>query len=182
MLISIKNIARQNRIRLPDLLTRPVGRAMYASAKKKIEQAGPDETVVCDFDEVQVIDPSFVDEFVIMMLKDSVNGPGSYHMRIRNISKSAEQNIRSVMESYYEYTNQRFAIITEDLTSENTYVIGTLTEPELEVIELIRVNRSVTEKSLADSLDITMETGHNILEELVHLRLIKSNENVYSLV
>ncbi len=181
MNIEIRTLAKQNKVKLPDLLTRPVGRAIYASARKKIAYAGDDETIVFDFDGIQVIDPSFVDEFIINLLKTSTEGK-HYYIRVKNVSKSAELNIRSVMESYMNYGEKKYAVLTEDLTSENNHVIGFLTAEQIDVIELMRINKTVTVDQIQNALTINGQQCKEILEEMCSLRIIRKNEHAYTLV
>jgi hypothetical protein len=182
MVISLKNIASQNDISLPDLLTRPVGRAMFAFAEKKLQKISNGETVVCDFDGVEVIDPSFVDEFVIRLLKIDTLDDKTFFVRVKNISKSAELNIKSVLDSYLTYGSQRYALLSEELTSNNSHVIGELNSIEHDIIELIRINSHVTLKSVIELLNINEETGNRALSELCRLGLVKNLDNSYMLV
>lgn len=182
MNIELRTIAKQNKVSLPDLLTRPVGRTFYGAARKKISRAGQGETVVCDFEGVQVIDPSFVDEFVIMLLKNATEGANDYYVRVKNVSKSAELNIRSVMDSYRTYGERRFALLTEDLTSENTHVIGDLSSGEKDIIELLRINKSVTVPVVSHSLNVGESESREMLDQLINLRIVKANGNGFTLV
>ena len=72
MEIIVGKIAHQLRISQTDLLTRPVGRKLYAKAASMIAHARPEEVVVLDFTGYSVIDPSCVDEFLIALVRDSM--------------------------------------------------------------------------------------------------------------
>ena len=84
MIIDIAKIARNCKIKLPDLITRPVGRSLYAAVKEKLEFVGAGETVLLDFEGVKVIDSSCVDELIVRLIQDSY--ARYFYIKLRNVS------------------------------------------------------------------------------------------------
>ena len=56
MIINVAKLAREAKMKLPDLITRPVGRLMYTKMREKLSIAGEGETVILDFENIKVID------------------------------------------------------------------------------------------------------------------------------
>ena len=74
MVINIRKKADELKIKGPDLLTRPVGRLMYQSIRGMLEHIREGETLVLDFQNIKVIDSSFIDEMIVRLVIDSRNG------------------------------------------------------------------------------------------------------------
>jgi len=173
MIINVAKLAREAKIKLPDLITRPVGRIMYGKMKEKLSIAGDGETVVLDFENIKVIDSSFIDEFLVKLIADAENS--DIYIKVKNISAVSEINIDSVFNSYSNYKSGRLAVIREELGKNNRYYIGPLTENESDIIDYLKLNHHAGIEEM--SRFCGMETGiiKMILEDLTRLRLIRRN-------
>ena len=171
MIIDIAKIARNCKIKLPDLITRPVGRSLYAAVKEKLEFVGAGETVLLDFEGVKVIDSSCVDELIVRLIQDSY--ARDFYIKLRNVSPISEINIDSVFSSYSNYRNRRIAVVREELGMNNKFYIGPLSEAERDVIDYLRLNHraSVTDLSLFSGME--KETASNLIDGLISIRVIK---------
>ncbi|MBN2436936.1 MAG: STAS-like domain-containing protein [Spirochaetes bacterium] len=182
MIISIKKIAKTLKSDSPDLLTRPTGRRFFEQAIKKLENASTDETVICDFSGIEVIDPSFVDEFIVKLIKTSQDDKKPFYIRLKNISSVVEENIRSVFTSYCEFAKTKFSVITEDITKDNTHIIGIASDTEREIIEIMRINGTMATETISKHLGLNpVDTAH-ILEQMHKDRLVKKDSDRYLVV
>lgn len=177
MIINVAKLAREAKIKLPDLITRPVGRLMYAKMKDKLEITGPGETVVLDFENIKVIDSSFIDEFLVRLISDAEST--DFYVKLRNISAVSEINIDSVFSSYSNYKSGRLAVIREELGRNNRYYIGPLTDHEGDIIDYLKRNHHAGVEEI--SRFCGMETGllKGILEDLLKLRVIRRTDGEF---
>ncbi len=171
MLIEVAKAARQEKIKLPDLITRPVGRAMYSAAQKKLAAAGDGETVILDFNGVKVIDSSFVDEYIVKLILDSRER--NYFIKLRNISSVAEINIDSVFNSYSNYKKTRMAVAREEMGANNRYYIGPLDEQESDIIDYLRINSIAGIEDISRFSGIELSSLKAVIDQLSVLRLVR---------
>src|SRR5208337_3274034 len=113
MVINILKTAKENGIKGPDLITRPMGRKMYSIVRDKLSHAGQGETVIIDFSGIKVIDSSFIDELIVKLINDSF--VMDFYIKLRNISPISEINIDSVFNSYSNYRDRRIAVVRDEL-------------------------------------------------------------------
>ena len=167
MIIKVAKLAKETKMKLPDLITRPVGRLMYAKMKEKLSIIGQGETVVLDFETIKVIDSSFIDEFLVKLIIDAESD--DFYIKVRNISPVSEINIDSVFNSYSNYKSGRLAVMREELGKNNRYYIGPLTEHESDIIDYLKLNHHAGADEI--SRFCGMETGvlKQILEDLYFL-------------
>ncbi len=171
MIIIVAKLAREAKIKLPDLITRPVGRKIYAKMKEKLAVAGEGEVVILDFENIKVIDSSFIDEFLVRLIKDSE--VSDFYIKLRNISAISEINIDSVFISYSNYKDGRLAVIREELGKNNRYYIGPLSEQEGDIIDYLKINRNSGIEDISKFCGIEAGILKNILDELSRLRVVR---------
>lgn len=176
-MLYVKEMAEKLKIKEPDLLTRPVGRRLYQAAKRKMVSLIKGETVICDFKKIEVIDPSFVDEFIVKLIDEGKKE--DFYIKLTNLSKTAEQNIRSVFNSYNEFTPKKCAVVTEELTEENSHVIGSNRKEQRELIEILRINNILSKDKLGYMTGLKDERLDTMLNEMSDLRLIKKQNSSY---
>ncbi len=179
MILNIAKIAKNARIKLPDLITRPIGKKMYEKMGEQLANVGDDEIVILDFDSIEVIDSSFIDEFLVkLMVEPQYSG---IFLKLRNISPIIEVNIESVFLAYSKY-NRRIAIMKEDFGSKKKYYLGKLLSIEEDILDYMRINKSTAVGELADFLRISKDKTEETLNELVDLKLIRMYNNRYTSV
>jgi len=177
MIVNVVKLAKEAKIKLPDLITRPVGRQMYAKMKEKLPVAGKGETVILNFENIKVIDSSFIDEFLVNLIKDA--DEKDFYIKLRNISAISEINIDSVFKSYSNYKDGRLAVIREELGNNNRYYIGPLTESESDIIDYLRINHHAGAEEMARFCGIEALTLKSILDNLLKLRVIRRLDGDY---
>ncbi|HSV97945.1 MAG TPA: hypothetical protein VLM75_13575 [Spirochaetota bacterium] len=173
MVIQIRNTARDLKIRLPDLITRPVGRRMYEKTRKNMSHMTDGEVMLVDFSGVQVIDSSFIDEFLLRLVEDSREGALVFFVKLANITPIIEMNIDSVLNSYHAYNERRIAVVTESLTAMNSYCIGTISDSERDVLDYLRINRIAALGDIAAFIGMREEDAAPIVEGLYTLRVVR---------
>lgn len=178
MIIDVAKIAKQEKVKLPDLITRPVGRAMYNAAREKISVTGDGETVVLDFAGIKVIDSSFVDEYIVRLVLDSRDR--NFYIKLRNISPVAEINIDSVFNSYSNYKETRIAVATEEMGRNNRYYIGPLDEKESDIIDYLRINSVACMEDISKFSGIEPASLTTVMDQLSLLRLIRRINGDYT--
>jgi len=177
MVVQIKKVAQKIKIKSPDLLTRPVGRAMYEEIKKDLSIIKDEEVVILDFLDIRVIDSSFIDEFIIKLLNDTNNQDEKFYIKLRNISGIGEINISSVLRSYSDYDDKKMVVMTEDICLNNNFFIGELNDLEMDIINYFRVNRIASIQDIRSLTGLTAEETENILKRLNNLRIIRGNDS-----
>lgn len=173
MEIEIKKIAKRLGITGSDLLTRPEGRRLYAKVKPLIEKVHTEEVVVIDFATFKVVDPSCVDEFLVRIIRDSMNPAKPFFLRLRNITPAIDQNIASVFDSYSEFAGMRIGVVTEDLMSMRGYYIGKMSEKERELLAYLHVSKHASVNDLAEHLHADLPGVEKTLEDLYAIRLVR---------
>lgn len=178
MIIDVAKLARGMKIKLPDLITRPVGRIMYAATAEKISLAGQGETVVLDFNGVKVIDSSFIDEYIVRLIHDSKEK--DFYLKLRNISPISEINIDSVFNSYSNYKDRRIAVSREEIGRNNRFYIGPLAEHESDILDYLRINVSAGVEDISRFSGMDFNRLKTMLDELAVLRVIRRNNGDFS--
>jgi len=173
MELLIKKLALKAKIKSPDLLTRPVGRAIYSEAKNKISMLGEHEVLVLDFENIGVMDSSFIDEFIICLMKDAIASESPFYVKARNISSINQINIESVIYTYSKYQKNRIALVVNELTRDNTFVIGELSKKEHELISYVLLHKEATEKELIELLNSSNDEIKKIIETLNKIRILR---------
>ncbi len=175
MNIKINKMAKDLKIKMPDLITRPVGRRMFNKVETLLNYANENEVVIFDFDEIKVIDSSFIDEFIVKSIKYSIGASKNFFIKLKNISNIAEINIDSVFKTYSSYNKMKIAIVTDGICIGNNFYIGPLNEVEKEIMGYIRINKTATLENLQDYTGKESEELKKIMNNLNSLRLVRFN-------
>jgi len=178
MIIDVAKIAKEVKIKLPDLITRPVGRMMYAATVNKLSIIGKGETVILDFTSVKVIDSSFIDEYIVKLILDSREK--DFYLKLRNISPISEINIDSVFNSYSNYKEIRIAVAREEIGKNNRFYIGPLAEQESDIMDYLRLNLNAGIEDISRFSGIDFKVLRSLLDELTILRVIRRNNGDFS--
>ncbi|HNX23123.1 MAG TPA: STAS-like domain-containing protein [Spirochaetota bacterium] len=180
MIIDVAKIAKEVKVKLPDLITRPVGRMMYAATVKKLSIIGAGETVILDFSGVKVIDSSFIDEYIVKLILDSREK--DFYLKLRNISPISEINIDSVFNSYSNYKDTRIAVAREEIGKNNRFYIGPLGEHERDIMDYLRINLNAGIEDISRFSGIDFNILKTLLDELSILRVIRRNNGDFTSV
>ncbi|HOO70398.1 MAG TPA: DUF4325 domain-containing protein [Spirochaetota bacterium] len=173
MIIDIKKISKDIKHSGPDLITRPVGRKIYTRIHEKMKDINEHEVLVLDFEGIQVIDSSFIDELIVKLIVKSWKGDPVYYLKLKNISDIAEINIDSVFKSFSLYNNENIAVITEDICKNNSFYIGSLTEVEKDIIEYLRVNKCISMNDIIAFTGMNNAGIEKIIDDLFRIRLLR---------
>ncbi len=180
MVITIHKKAEELKIKTPDLITRPMGRQMYNTVRKAVDHVDGGETVVLDFSGIKVIDSSFIDEMIVKMILDSRSLSRAFYIKLKNISEIAETNIDLVFRSYSNYKNKKIVVITENICQNNVFFIGPLSDRERDVVEFLRVNKSITVDDIVRFTGQSREQVMKTMEDLDGMRAVKKvNDDVF---
>lgn len=175
MRIEIVKMAKALKMSLPDLLTRPVGRSLYGKVKKKLVYLQANEVVELDFKGIDVIDSSFIDEFLVKLITEPDNA-GPYFLHLKNVSAGIEMNIKSVFSSYNKFAG-RIAVATSELTSDHCYALGELSEQERNILDYLHRQGKITKHECAELLNCEVSEAERLLCGLFELRVIRTQEN-----
>jgi len=177
MVITIKKKAEELKIKTPDLITRHMGRIMYDSIRDLVENISDGETLVLDFDGIKVIDSSFIDEMIVKLILDSKTASRAFYIKLKNISAIAETNIDLVFRSYSNYKNKKIVVITENICQNNVFFIGPLSDQERDVVEFLRVNRSINIDDIMKFTGRPKDEVKKTMEDLDLMRAVKKQES-----
>ena len=173
MVIVIKKVADELKVKLPDLITRPIGKLMYRRVSDQIRHVGSEEVVVLDFDGIKVIDASFIDEFLLRLMADSSDSTRPFFIKLRGVSEAIEINIDSVLHSCFIFNNEKKAVATDGVTANNSYFIGKLSPIEKDIVNYLRINKSAMVHDIAAFIDRDVDDTARLLEDLNGLRVIR---------
>lgn len=176
MVINVGTRAEKLKLKLPDLLTRPVGRVMYESITDAVADMHDGETLLLDFGGIKVIDSSFIDEMIVRLIQDSQASERPFYMKLRNLSEIAELNIDLVFRSYSNYKNKKIVVITENICQNNAFFIGPLSDQERDIVEFMRVNKTITLEDAANFMESPREKARKLLGELHAMRIIRKQD------
>ena len=180
MIIDIVKTAKEIKVNLPDLITRPVGRVMYAATVKKLVIITISETVILNFNGIKVLDSSFIDEYLVKLIIDSrIN---NFYVKLKNISTISEINIDSVFNSYSNYNKSRIAVAKEEIGSNSRFYIGSITEQERDIINYLRTNSGANVDDISRFIGIEVTELKLTLEQLSFLRLVKRYNGEFTTV
>jgi hypothetical protein len=171
MVINVLKMAKEAKVKVPDLITRPVGRIMFNKAMDKLFNISEEEILLLDFEGIKVTDSSFIDEFIVKLILDS--GSRNYYVKLTNISDISEINIDSVFNSYSNYNDKRIAVCRSELGKNNRYYIGPLNEQESDIIDFFRINRSAEPEEISRFTGLELSSVQGIMSELNRLRLVR---------
>lgn len=172
MEIRINKIATGLKLKTPDLITRPVGKDLFNKVSRSIKNIHDSEVLMIDFEGYRVLDPSFIDEFIINLIFKSREQTPSFHVKLTNISDIAVMNISSVFKSYNNVNSVRLSVITDNVIN-NSYYIGELTAQERDIINYLAVNKSALPHEFASFLEIQLAETVKMLEEMHSMRIIR---------
>jgi hypothetical protein len=176
MVINIKKKAEELKIKTPDLITRHMGRNMYDSIKNVVENINDGETLILDFEGIKVIDSSFIDEMIVKLILDSKTEQRGFYIKLKNISETAETNIDLVLRSYSNYKNKKIVVITENICQNNVFFIGPLSDQERDVVEFLRVNKSITIDDIVKFTGRPKDQVFKTMEDLDAMRAVKKQD------
>jgi hypothetical protein len=179
MLINIKKKAEELKLKVPDLITRHAGRAMYESITKIVENINDGETLLLDFIGIKVIDSSCIDEMIVRLILDSRRSKPAFYSKLKNISEIAEINIDLVFRSYYSYKNKKIVVITENICQNNVFFIGPLSDQERDIVEFLRVNKSITVDDAVTFTGLPREKVQKIMDELDKIRVVRAIKGAF---
>ena len=183
MVINVNKLANELKLKELDLITRPIGRMMYEKIIEKFDIIDENEVVLFNFENIKVIDSSFIDELLVKLITLSWNSEKAFFIKLTNLSEIAEINIDLVFKSYSNYNNKKIVVMTVDMCQNNSFFIGPLSNTERDIIEYLRINRSANINELAEFTGKKIQEMQDILDELYSIRLIKKgNKNIYSTV
>lgn len=174
MLITINKKTEELKLKVPDLITRHVGRVMYESIKKTVQSITDGETLLLDFNGIKVIDSSCIDEMIVRLILDSRKSGIAFYTKLKNVSEIAEINIDLVFRSYYSYKNKKIVVITENICQNNVFFIGPLSDQERDIVEFLRVNKSITMDDAVAFTGLPREKVQKIMDGLDNIRVVKA--------
>ncbi len=173
MVAEISKLTKEIKHRGPDLITRPVGRRMYAKIRDKMKNISAHEVLLLDFEGIRVIDSSFIDELIVRLIIDSWKSDPIFYVKLKNISIIAEINIDSVFKSFSQYNKNEIAVITDGIRQNNSFYIGALSKVEREVIEYLRINRNTSVHDIGVFIGMNDEEVSLLSDTLFRRRLLR---------
>ncbi len=172
MIIKLNKIAPELKPTIPDLITRPVGKELYSRVMVNLVHIHKGEVLLLDFEGYRVLDPSFIDEFIIRLIFKSRDDENHFYVKLAQISEIAAINIASVFKSYTAVNNIRLVVITESLI-ENNFFIGDLHPQERDIINYLMVNKTAIPMDIATFLEIDTARAETLLHSMHSMRTIR---------
>lgn len=176
MIIEIRKIALELKVKLPDLITRPLGRKMFGKVKNLLSHAGEKEVVILDLTGIKVMDSSFIDEFLLQLLRESRRPEGGFFIKLRNVPDIAENNIDSMLVSYHSYSDEKIAVVTDRITMHNSNFLGILSQRERDILDFLRVNKTASAEDIASLINASVLESERLADVLYSLRVIRREE------
>jgi hypothetical protein len=82
-----------------------------------------------------------------------------------------------VFRSYSNYKNKKIVVITENICQNNVFFIGPLTDRERDIVEFLRINKSLSQEDIVKFTGSPPGEVAVILDGLDSLRIIKKENN-----
>ncbi|MBN1498532.1 MAG: DUF4325 domain-containing protein [Spirochaetes bacterium] len=177
MVIELVKIKNRMKVDLKDLITRPLGEKFYKEVGKILKNASPNEVILMNFDGIEVADPSFLDEFLVKIIMDSKKTEKTFYVKLSNFSRLTSLNLKSVLDSYSRFKNERIAVATNQLVDNDRYCIGNVDNIEKSILNYLHVNKSGNAKEISDYIGYPLDETEKILKELDTVRLIRADES-----
>lgn len=172
MIIVLAKLSKELKVKTPDLITRPVGRQMYRKVSGVLPILQEDETLLLDFASIQVMDSSFIDEFILRLLFDSQSRTPVFYIKLTNLSSASIMNIESVLHTRFSINNRRIAIACDQLVGK-TYCIGFTSDRHKDIINYLYINRTTRLDEIASFLEMQPEEALSLLNEMHEMRILK---------
>jgi hypothetical protein len=155
-------IAEQYRI----LNGRDVGVELRQQILSHIQRHGFDKIYYIDFSNVEFLDFSSADELIRGLLDElTARQGGLRNVVLYGTSPSVRENITAVLEL------RKTVCLTQD-GRETPDVLGPLSAPLKETLDLVLQNKHVTARDVADHFRVAINTASNRLASLAELGLI----------
>ncbi|HPQ52907.1 MAG TPA: DUF4325 domain-containing protein [Spirochaetota bacterium] len=173
MIISLSRLARELKVTSPDLITRPMGRSFFKKVASRLSCIQDGETILLDFEDIRVVDSSFIAEFIMKLIFESQSNTQRFYVKLSSLSDTTIMNIESVFKSYHSMNNSKIAVITDELIN-NSYAIGQVSDKGKDIINYLNINKSASAVELASFLQEESGYTAQLLEELHSLGLVKT--------
>jgi len=172
MVIKISKISGDKKPRIPDLITRPLGKSLFNKVSGMISDIHDGEVLLLDFSGFRVLDPSFIDEFIIRLISESRKDSPPFHVKLAAISDIAIMNISSVFKSYNNANTPPMAVVTDSVIHDS-YVIGELNPQERDIGNYLQVNKSAASAEIASFLEMDHGDALAMLDSMYRMRIIR---------
>src|SRR5690348_15067856 len=159
-----------------NLVTRPTGAAVRNQIERLLDDAHDRTLTVIDFSQVSMIDFSCADEVIAKLLLryEADDPPREAYFLFRGVTEEHWEAIEAVLE------RRGLALVLEQ--ADGIHVVGTLSEEERRVWEMVqRLGRAPLEE-LAEALDNSQQDVANALDQLRRRRLVMCVAEEYAVV
>jgi hypothetical protein len=145
---------------------REVGAALKQQILQFVQQHGWDRLFYLDFSEVEFLDFSCADELVRGLLDDFVGREGGVrNIILKGTSPAVRENITAVMEL-------RKSVCLVDDGRGGVELLGPLSVPLRETLDLVLQNKRATARDVADHFKVAINTASNRLTTLAEMGVI----------
>jgi hypothetical protein len=159
-----------------NLVTRPTGAAVRNQIERLLGEVHDRTLTVIDFSQVSMIDFSCADEVIAKLLLryEAENSPAETYFLFRGVTEEHWEAIEAVLE------RRGLALVLEQ--ADGIHVVGTLSDEERRVWEMVqRLGRAPIEE-LAEALDGSEQDVGTALDGLRRRRLVMRVGDEYAVV
>ena len=154
-----------------DLVTRATGRAVRTSIVQALTIAGGSAVALIDFSEVGLVDLSCADEIIAKLLLDP---PGQTYLVLQGLREEQLEPIQQVLEHH------ELAALVCDSADGVPRPVGRVTPDLRTAFFTLQAAGTATASVLAERVGWTVTRAVDVLEALLRLRLIRSDEGRYA--
>jgi hypothetical protein len=159
---------------LNDVLTfRPIAKQMYEKVVSRLEDYISSNVIECCFEKIRSCDVSFVDEFIIGLQK-LVKEKTDVILVLTEVSEECMDNIKAALLLRNKKDKTQLSILNK--YNDEYTIIGDIEKNLLETFELVKVNTSITARTVAEHFNVEINSASNKLKKLFDARLILREE------
>jgi len=167
-------VKRQIKGKYADLVTRQIGRGIFALLENEVRKQEEGTVLVLDFFDIGALDYSCADEiFARLILLLQNNEYGEKYVLFTNLSLHHKENLQIVLEK-----KDLAALIREEGTWE---VLGSLDNYLFQTLKTIMKEGKISSSELSHRLHLALNTASMRLSNLSKLRLVSKKGAVNSL-
>ena len=149
-----------------DLVTRGVGRVIFAKLESELKKISQGEVLLIDFSGIGAIDYSCADEiFARLISRLQLNEYGEKYVALKNLSSGHKENIQIVLEK------KDLAVLLRQRGG--WAILGALDDYLLQTLKVIMKEGHLSSSELSERFDLALNTASMRLSNLSKLRLVK---------
>lgn len=155
------------------LIYRPTAKRIFSDVLSDFSTLSSDDILECSFQDVDMCDVSFVDEFIINLQKYVLQHQNTV-MIITNTNECVQENLEAALTLRNKQDQSKICLLLYDNCKYR--VFGDLEKNLKETYDLIKNSDEISARIIAQKFGIEINSASNRLKKLFDLRLLLRRE------